>query len=367
MRVVYLIGFSIDGSSGKNKATSEKVRVLKSKIGDKNFSFYTNKRQRSIIFKLIGNQLFDFYVFRKLLFHKNNFIVIQRVFFMPMTRFLLFIKGVKVVSEFHADFKDEIPHLNKSKFQRFILKLIAPIYTLNYKLSHGIIYNHPILKEKFDSRFKVPSIYSYNGSNYNQFIPVDKSFSREKVKIKEDEIAFLFLGSVSKWHGVDYLIDIFNEKIIQENNNISLYIVGAAENSYVNEIKQKINNKNIKLIPPVDTNFAINYINASDYCLLPVKQIRISPGSPLKLYDYISCGKPVIAQSNVRGYSDEVEKYNLGYTMDLTNSNTSAIRIIKIINEKQDFSENNRAVAMNDLSWEKRIEKWLNFIYKLNK
>ena len=56
-------------------------------------------------------------------------------------------------------------------------------------------------------------------------------------------------------------------------------------------------------------------IIAADACLLPVKNNRISPGSPLKLYDYISNNKPVIAE-DIIGYSDEVLKYNFGLSVN---------------------------------------------------
>lgn len=365
MKVIYIIGFSIEGNSGKNKATREKARVLKEKVGDDNFFFYNNRFRGGVLYRLFGVFWFDLLLSTKLLFKKNDFIVVQRVLFLPFTRLLLFFKGIKVVSEFHADLKDEIPHLGKGKHIQAILKLLVPIYNLNYKLSHGIIYNHPSLKEKFDTIYKVPSIYSYNGANYEEFTSEHPSIARKKVNISNDKIVFLFLGSVSKWHGVDYLIEIFNEQRIIENRSLFLYIVGAKDNFYTQQIKQRVQNDNVVFIEPVDTITAKDYINASDYCMLPVRQIRISPGSPLKLYDYIACGKPVIAQSDVKGYSDEVENYNLGYSVDFTNPNKSAESILKIIEEEKDFSVNNRKRAIEDLSWEARIDHWIKFLQKI--
>lgn len=48
----------------------------------------------------------------------------------------------------------------------------------------------------------------------------------------QNEIVFLFLGSVSQWHGVDYLINVFNQKNIKDRNDVFLYIVGGKDNSY---------------------------------------------------------------------------------------------------------------------------------------
>src|SRR5690606_12384358 len=233
--------------------------------------------------------------------------------------------------------------------------------------SHGIIYNHPYLKSKSDSVYHKPSIYSYNGSNYSDYFYMDQRLARNNLNISQDAVVFLFLGSVSQWHGVDYLINIFNEESIKLQPNFRLYIVGAKDNDYTDDLKQKAENESIIFIPPVDTVTANEYINASDFCMLPVKQVRTSPGSPLKLYDYIACGKPVIAQENLLGYSDEVEKYNLGYTIDFTDTKSGAEKLNEIVKGlskemKLYFMENNRDIALKKVSWEKRMDEWCEFL-----
>jgi glycosyltransferase involved in cell wall biosynthesis len=363
--IIYIVDFPIEGDSGKNKATREKSKALELKFGTTNFDFIYPKASNSRIQKLLKKITFDLSTFRKILFNKSIDVVIQRVLFMPATRFLLYIKGVKVISEYHADFKEEIPFLNKSKPEKAILYLLSWFYNFNYKLSDGIIYNHPHLKNKFDKVFKKPSIYSYNGSNVMDFNIKSIEESRHVLGISKKDIIFLFLGSVSKWHGVDYLIDIFNTNILSQNDNIKLYIVGGNETNYVKLLKQKsFGNANIIFKPAVDNEQANNYINSANYCLLPVKQLRTSPGSPLKLYDYIACGKPVITQSDVLGYSDEIENYDLGYTLDFRLPEQAAFNLISYTLLLQDeyFLVNNRKVAVTKVSWSNRIDNWHSFI-----
>jgi len=364
MKLVYIVDFPVNGNSGKSKATREKAKALGSKVGNENMTFIALKPHKSTIFKILGKITFDFKVFSKLLFKNDKYIVVQRVLFLPLTRFFLWLKGIPVISEFHADFKEEIQYLSKNRIQKKILYVLSSFFYLNFKLSDGIIFNHPYLKQKFDPLFNKPSIFSYNGSNFQEFYPIEKAEIRKQLSIPKEDIVFLFLGSVSIWHGVDYLIDIFNKSTLLNNKNIFLYIVGANDNHYTVQLKSHSVNKNIKFIPPVVVDTSRDYINASDYCLLPVKQIRTSPGSPLKLYDYISCGKPIITQQNLMGYSDEVELYNLGYTLDLTNSEEAARMIEKIaLTQSSDlFLSNNRKVAVEMVSWSKRIDDWLEFI-----
>jgi glycosyltransferase involved in cell wall biosynthesis len=364
--IVYIVGFSIEGNSGKNKATKEKAKALINLVGDDKLLFISNSRPTSLIGKIANKFVFDFKVFLKLLFKKGNYIVIQRVLFMPFTRLLFLMKGVIVINEFHADFKEEIPLLNKSPFEKKLLQFSVWFYNFNYKICDGIIYNHPILKKKFDTIYKKPSIYSYNGSDTTNFYPLEMNIARKHLNITQNQTICLFLGSVSQWHGVDYLIDLFNQDIIASQEKIKLYIVGAQDNPYVRSLKAKVKHKNIEFISPVDTFNAMYYINASDYCMLPVKSNRTSPGSPLKLYDYIACGKPVIAQKDMEGYSDEVERYNLGWVLDYQNTQDAATNLDYIIkNTNFDFEFNNRDIALNHVSWNKRISKWLIFINSL--
>jgi len=364
MKLVYIVNFSINGNSGKNKATREKAAALESIVGKNNFTFIHASSSRSRLNKIVKRFFFDFELFFKFLSFKGDFVVVQRVIFLPLTSLIFWLRGVKVITEFHADFREEIPFLNKSWLEQGILYFISYFYNFNYRISDGIIFNHPYLKEKFDSIFKKPSIYSYNGSNYKEFNPAGLDNSREKLGIPKNRRIYLFLGSVSQWHGVDLLIETFNKDIINKRNDIYLYIVGVKDNLYTRQLRKESLNKNVLFIDAVDTLTASCYINAADICLLPVKQIRTSPGSPLKLYDYISCGKAVVTQANLAGYSDEVLNYNLGFVTDFNNSDLAANDLIQIM-EKVDieyYRENNRNVAVTEVSWNNRMNVWVEFI-----
>lgn len=364
MNIVYIVDFPINGNSGKNKATREKANALMDLIGEMNFEFFYPSKIKNKYIQLLSNIKFDFKVGFFLLFKKNNkTFLVQRVLFLPFCRIVCKLKGIKVFSEFHADFKEEIELLNKNRIEKTLLKFVSYFFFLNFRLSDGIIFNHPNLKNKFDLIFKKPSIYSYNGSNTSDFAPMDILYSRKILSLSPDAIIYLFLGSVSQWHGVDYLIDIFNSSEMKDEKDVYLYIVGAGENKYVNSLKEKTTNNRIIFVPPINTEIARLYINSANFCLLPVKNIRISPGSPLKLYDYISCGKPVITQKNTLGYSDEVQKYDLGFVTDFTNVQCAVNDLLSWRSiDPEYFKTNNIKTAKQNVSWRNRMEKWLDFI-----
>jgi glycosyltransferase involved in cell wall biosynthesis len=366
MKLIYITDFTIEGNSGKNKATREKGKALSELVGKDNFKFFHPARSSSILQKTIGRLLFDVKTAAKILMEDRCDVVIQRAVFLPCVLIVAKLRGIILIGEFHADFKEEIPYLNKNAFEKKILHLISYLYNWNYHLMDGIIYNHPYLKLKFDTIFSKPSIYSYNGSNFKEFIPKVKKTSKILLQLPQNEFIFLFLGSVSKWHGVEFLINIFNEERLAKIEVARLYIVGIQPSPYTEMLKSMSKNKNVTFIDAVDNLTALNYINASDICLLPVNHIRTSPGSPLKLYDYIACGKPVIAQSGLAGYADEVTNFNLGYTVDFTNASRAAFELVKIMNDDlESFSKNNRLVAVTKLNWNTRMTDWINFVNSL--
>ncbi|MEX1211399.1 MAG: glycosyltransferase [Balneolaceae bacterium] len=367
------MGFSIEGNSGKSKATVEKAKELKRQT-DK-FSFYSlNKSTGSTYLNYMMQVIFEVkycikYLLKEkpdVLFARSNFGILLVI----LTRFF----NTYLIFEVHSDFKDESKILYRNNY---ILKKISLIVNyisiISYKNSDGIIFNNPDLENYFISEYslqEISTISIYNGSNIEEFYPENRFKVRKKLchEIKENDLLFVFTGSVSQWHGVEYLINTFIElKEIFNERNLLLYIVGGGSNQYRLSLKNQYSSEaGITFIDEVSTNIARDYINASDVCMLPVAKIRVSQGSPLKLYDYIACGRPVITQSNINGYSDVINKYELGIDVDFYTPDKAASLIVKFLKKTDlnNLGNKNREKAINNLSWEKVIHKWIQFAIK---
>lgn len=370
MRLIYIIQLDLDSNGSLAAVINEKVRSMKRILGTDNVTVWHPKLGKNPILKYTKYVLFDFICALRLLRFKKgrDSKVIYRTIYFPMSHVVMKIKGIKSAYEMHADLKNEIPLLNKSKVEIFLLKVLAKFERMNLRKSEAVIYNHPVLLNKFKTRFLKPSIYTYNGVNPDKFRPLDRNTCRSEIGWSSNIKIGLFLGSISKWHGVNYLIDIYN-KINEESSDYHLYIVGATNTEYIRELKNTAkDNQSIKFfdrVPPEDT---VKYINASDYCLLPVNDNRTSPGSPLKLYEYVACGKPIITQENKLGYSDEVEKYKLGLALDLTLPETAAVKIMQFMNSdnQEQYLDSNRKSAIEHFNWDDRISKWIELVVNLD-
>lgn len=114
-------------------------------------------------------------------------------------------------------------------------------------------------------------------------------------RIANDIPVLLYLGSLHPWKGVDTLI-----RALHHLNDVILWIAGGTDER-IAELRNLAAGEAVETkvsflgqIPPVER---FNIINKADICLLPLAETSIGSRytSPLKLFEYMGMGKPVIA------------------------------------------------------------------------
>lgn len=105
----------------------------------------------------------------------------------------------------------------------------------------------------------------------------------------------LYLGSLHPWKGVELLI-----RAMQFVTGAMLRIVGGVANR-VAELRSLAKQLNVagrvEFLGPIDPIKRFNVIAAADICLLPSSNSSIGSRftSPLKLFEYLAMGKPIVA------------------------------------------------------------------------
>lgn len=349
MKVIYACDFDLSKRSGKDRATKDKLKALTKQVSELRVLHQGGK---SKYIRLLMLPFFEMKIIWEVLSFKPDMFISRGNcgFFAQVIARLM---GIKTVREIHADAIGEAKLLKFNFFQKNIIKLMALICNKIDCMANVRIFNHPDLmawfrRERFDCEH---DFYCYNGYAKDAACLLSMVQAREKLGLLENRFYLAFVGGASEWHGVDYLVALQKE-FLKNGDNIQI-VVGGGDIT-------KIDPSNVCLnITPLDPNGCAELIVASDLCLLPVKNNRVSPGSPLKLYDYIANKKLVVAQENTRGYSDEVLRYNVGIEVDFCDPIKSRNKILDLL---ENSCGNQEPYAETDTSWEHRMRFWLSKI-----
>ncbi|MDP3103967.1 MAG: glycosyltransferase family 4 protein [Candidatus Methanoperedens sp.] len=134
------------------------------------------------------------------------------------------------------------------------------------------------------------------GVDLERFNPqVDGSAIREKYGIKKDEILLFFMGWIYEFSGMKEVAESISTT---NNEKIKLMIVGEGD-LYEPLLKMR-SEKNLDgrliLTGKVPFGDIPKYLAAADICLLPAYKNEIMMNIvPIKIYEYMAMGKPVIA------------------------------------------------------------------------
>jgi hypothetical protein len=336
MNFTYFTDICTKGNTGKEKATREKLSVLinLSNYVDINIERPSNK-------KIISAIKYDYKVAYYLYRLKEKIVVVSRTKFGIFSYLICKYKGHFYVIEKHADEIGENNILN-SGFKRVFFNIYYKSVFLIKNNPDGYILNHELLISTISA--SKPILVSYNGisSEILNFNFPTKTVIPQKRRI-------LFIGSCSIWHGLDDLIFSWN------NANIvdwELIIVGSENMKIVN---------NIQWLGKLYNTDLLEVINNVDAFILPLKDVRVSPGSPLKLYEYLAYKKPILTIDKL-GYGSEVIKYNAGVVGDIFNPK----ELNSLLTVMDEGLKNNKFYDslsfFQEISWDSRILKWSKWI-----
>lgn len=154
-----------------------------------------------------------------------------------------------------------------------------------FSVSTGLLHQYAIPEHKL---YYIP-----NGVDISLFDP-----ERYDQKLAPDDIADLpgpvigFSGSLGKWIDLDLIL-----KTAQTYPECALVIIGLNEKNP--QVSQLFQHKNIYFLGMKPREEVPIYINAFDVCLMPFAKSMVGKGlMPLKLFEYLAMGKPIIATSS---------------------------------------------------------------------
>lgn len=171
---------------------------------------------------------------------------------------------------------------------------------INFIFANKIIVLTEGLKLKLTSQKSVHTekiVVSSSATNTRIFYPRNKKDCRRKIGVNESSKIVGFAGTFIFNYGIDTLIDS-SPKIIEKMPQTKFLIVGSgvANNYWQKEIK-RLGLESYFILPGyVSREKAAIYIGAMDVCTAPYHSSR-GETSPVKLFDYFACARPVVASA----------------------------------------------------------------------
>jgi glycosyltransferase involved in cell wall biosynthesis len=267
--------------------------------------------------------------------------------------------GKKVIYDVHEDVPEQI--LSKDyipKFFRIVLALSFNFLEKNFsKFFDYIVTSTDFIKNKFVK-------YNTNVIDIKNYVSIEYAkTTNTKKKQEQTEFVLVFAGGIYKERNILEGIKACN---ILKELPIRFVLYGKIEPNYLYEIKK------------IDTLGRLDYRGELPYekvlmelaeadigfiCDYPKK--RHAMGLPVKLFEYMAVGIPVIA-SNFPLWKEIIEKNNCGICVDPTNPEEIAKAIEYLIthpDEARKMGENGRKAVLEKFNWEEENEKLIN-IYK---
>ncbi len=199
-----------------------------------------------------------------------------------------------------------------------------------------------------------------NGVNLKLFHPIHDhgvlTTTRKNLRIKEKDTVVIFVGNLAPWQGVEYLIQAVPE-LVEEVNDLKFLIVGdgVLRSKIEAEVNQKRMSGHFIITGMVEYSKIPLYINIADICIL-LKRKLASGFSPLKLYEYMACGKPILA-SRVEGL-EFIEKEGIGYLVEPDNPGEIKKTLYAMIKNRDDrikMGLRGLRLTLEKFSWKSKV------------
>jgi glycosyltransferase involved in cell wall biosynthesis len=233
------------------------------------------------------------------------------------------------------------------KKQCNICKALRIMYKKNSNYVKNVvgISNFILNKYKKLGYFKKVEFYEviYNSRNVQNF-----KYNLNHRKNIFNDIVFGFIGTLVKHKGIEVLLDVFTKST---KNNWKLVIAGNGEKKYVEYLKQKYKNDNIKYLGRVHPDEFYPYV---DCVIIPSLWEEALGMTVIESFIY---GKPVIG-SKIGGIPEMINESN-GYIFSYNDK-------LDLYNKMIDFEKNiqywkkNSFKIQNDAIQKYNYENWLN-------
>jgi glycosyltransferase involved in cell wall biosynthesis len=204
-----------------------------------------------------------------------------------------------------------------------------------------------------------------NGVNTERFYPIhDEALLlgwRKRFGIAKEDVLVAFVGNLALWQGVSVLVESAVRLLSRESQ---LKFLIAGEGLVKTDLEKRVLNWRLNgsfvFTGMVDYGEIPILINLADICVAPfiARRNHKTGVSPLKVFEYMACGKPVVA-SRIKGL-EFVEEEGVGRLVDpedVLGLEKALNDLIMNPKERMRLGQKGLQVARERFNWESKVIK----------
>lgn len=230
----------------------------------------------------------------------------------------------------------------------------------NYRHCDRIVSVTDKLKDELVRLYSVPeskiSVIN-NGANTDVFKPLNSEQTRVKLQLENSKRYVCFVGNLAAWQGVEFLIHA-SPLILKKCPDAHFLVVGdGVMKDKLIEITSRLGlSDKFTFTGRILYEQVPLYINASDVCVAPfIKERNSKIGlSALKTYEYLACGKPIVA-SSISGVKDLIESSGAGISVTPEDPEKLATAVVRLLLDEDTralMGEKGRRYVVENHSWD---------------
>ena len=230
----------------------------------------------------------------------------------------------------------------------------------NYRYCDRIVSVTDKLRDELVRLYSIPEDKVYvinNGANTDVFKPLDSEQTKAELGLENSKKYVCFVGHLAAWQGVEFLIHA-SPLILEKCPDARFLVVGdGVMKDKLLEITSGLGlSDKFTFTGRIPYERVPLYINAADVCVAPfIKERNSKIGlSALKTYEYLACGKPIVA-SSIPGVKDLIEFSGGGISVTPENPEELAAAVVRLLSDENTravMGEKGRRYVVENHSWD---------------
>jgi glycosyltransferase involved in cell wall biosynthesis len=341
--------------------------VPSERVGVQIVKMQTFRLKASFLLSFLFSFMSIFYLMRRFSRKGIDIVYTRQSMFEFIPVFFMKQLGVRYVAEVNGIDSEQKRLYGMAKWKIYLSEWL---HTLCYCLADSIVTVTDEIRDYLAERYpktKGKTFVLSNGANVDISIPIPKEDACRRLGLSSSCTYLVFVGSLKKWHGVENAI-LLLERLVRNGDKVRLLVIGdGPEKEYLENVtKTKGLEECVNFVGKVQYRRVPLYIATASACLALFDNERNDRTglSPLKIFEYMSCAKPVVT-TDVGNLRRIIERHECGIIVkpgDIDGMAEAVMRLIRDPELAKELGDNGRAAATSYYNWGMISEKVLEII-----